>query len=524
MFRILRVTSFSRTILVVSGILFLASCASLPTEFERPESFALQDTATTRLAIDIEPLVSRHPQQSGFHLLNDGKDAFTARVGLIEAAEKSLDLQYYIWHDDLTGRVLHNRLLHAADRGVRVRLLLDDLDTAGKDAMLHTLDSHPGIEIRLFNPFANRSSRAAGFMTDLSRVNHRMHNKSLTADNRATIFGGRNIGDEYFAATEEGVAFGDLDVIGIGPVVNDVSAQFDLYWNSKWVYPISAFRDGESPGDKELEAFRQASGDLLQEARESGYSAALRQTSLASLKNIGELQYSWSRWILVYDDPSKVEAEEIKEDTHLAPSLLEAFEKTQSDLIVISPYFVPGDKLTDYFASMVERGVRVRILTNSLSANDVSIVHAGYMRYRKDLVEGGIELYEYKPTTEQIAAGEKEPSGWTGSARASLHAKSFVFDKRYMFVGSFNLDARSVALNTELGVYFESPEYAGMVAKNFDEKARIKTYKVELKDGDLVWVTEENGGEARFDKEPNTSWWTRFSTGFLSIFVIESQL
>ena len=502
--------------------LLFSGCASLPTDFERTQSFALQDTGETKLAKALEPKTAGNAGQSGFYLLTEGIDAFIARIALIESAERSLDVQYYIWHDDLTGKVLHNRLLHAADRGVRVRLLLDDLDTAGKEPTLHILDSHPNIEIRLFNPFANRNARAADFVTDLSRVNHRMHNKSITADNQATILGGRNIGDEYFDATED-VAFGDLDVIGVGPVVQEVSSMFDLYWNSQWGYPLSAFR-GETPVTAaELDAFRQQSDTYLETVRGSAYNAALKESDPSRLLDVGRIRYSWGRWVLVYDDPGKVAAKEVKEDTHLAPSLLKAFDKTQQDLIVISPYFVPGDKLTAYFAGMVDRGVRVRILTNSLSANDVGIVHAGYMRYREDLIEGGVELYEYKPTVEQTAA-KKEKASWTGSSRASLHAKSFVFDRRYLFVGSFNLDARSVALNTELGVYFDSPEYAEPVADNFDARAINRAYRVELNDRALQWVTLENGAEQRYAKEPNTSWWTRFVTGLLSIFVLESQL
>ena len=511
-----------KSLTLVFLVVLFTGCASLPENIERTESFALQDTQETELAKDVAPLILQHPEQSGFHLLDTGMEAFIARIALIETAQMSLDLQYYIWHHDLTGKAIHNRLLHAADRGVRVRLLLDDLDTAGKEATLHILDSHPGIEIRLFNPLANRNARMLDFVTDLSRVNHRMHNKTLTADNQATILGGRNIGDEYFEATD-GVAFGDLDVIGVGPVVNDVSVEFDLYWNSQWAYPLSAFRVGAAVTKTELDDFRQASDAYLDEIKGSAYNAALKETNMAKLLDIGEIAYSWAKWILVYDDPSKVVAREIKEETHLAPSLFKAFGKTQKDLIVVSPYFVPGDKLTAYFSEMVARGVRVRILTNSLSANDVKIVHAGYMRYREDLVSGGVELYEYKPSIEKTAAKQQQ-SSWTGSSRASLHAKSFIFDERYLFVGSFNLDARSVALNTEMGVYFESPEFAESIARDFDEKAIVKAFKVELDGDDLVWVTQENGEELRFENEPNTSWWTRFSTGFLSIFVIESQL
>ncbi len=518
------IQSFSPLKGIVSVVLalFLAACGSLPEHTDRVASYTLLDNAETQLAQDLKPLLEANEGLSGFYTLGEGEGAFVARLRMIKAAQKSVDTQYYIWHDDLTGKAIHNRLLHAADKGVRVRLLLDDLDTAGKEATLHLLDSHPGIEIRVFNPFANRNARGLDFVTDLSRVNHRMHNKTLTADNQATILGGRNIGDEYFEATE-GVAFGDLDIIGVGPVVNEVSAQFDLYWNSQWAYPLSAFREGEAVTKAELDDFRQESDAFLETTRGSPYIEALKKTNISKLKHIGEMEYSWGKWMLVYDDPSKVIAKEIKEETHLAPSLFKAFERTQKDLIVISPYFVPGDTLTAYFAEMVARGVRVRILTNALSANDVKIVHAGYMRYREDLIASGVELYEFKPTIEPKTAKQKK-SSWTGSSSASLHAKSFVFDERYLFVGSFNLDARSVALNTEMGVYFESPKFAEPIARDFDENAIVKAFKVELDDDDLVWVTRENGKELRFEKEPNTSWWTRFSTGFLSIIVIESQL
>lgn len=511
----------AKLFLVISVLSIVISCASLPTDFERSDSHTLQNTENTKLGKDVVPLVNQHPDQSGFHVLNDGMDAFVARLALIESAEKSLDVQYYIWHDDYTGRALHNRLLHAANRGVRVRLLLDDLDTAGKEETLHIIDSHPNIEIRLFNPFADRDVRAADFVTDLSRVNHRMHNKSLTADNQATILGGRNIGDEYFEATE-GVAFSDLDVLGIGPVVGEVSNAFDLYWNSQWAYPLAVFLQGKLIDESQLAEFQQKSDGYLEEAKQSKYANALKKTNIAKLSKLRELEYSWGRWFFVYDDPSKVGSSEVKKETHLAPTLVDAFDKTQKELIIVSPYFVPGYNLTKFLNERVKNGVRVRILTNSLAANDVPIVHAGYMRYRVDLVKGGVELYEYKPTA--IVKNNKNKGSWTGSSGASLHAKSFGFDRQFIFVGSFNLDARSVALNTEMGVFVESPKYATMLGEAFDEKALINAYRIELNNDALEWVTLENGNEVRFDVEPETSFWTRFSTDFLSIFVIESQL
>ncbi len=505
--------------------LFVSGCASLPTDFERTQSYVIKDTAKTRLGREIQPLVAKHPGKSGFHALSAGTDAFAARLQLILKAEKSLDLQYYIWHDDLTGKIFHNRLLHAADRGVRVRLLLDDLDTAGKDETLRILDAHPNIEIRLYNPFASRGVRLGEFITDTRRINRRMHNKSITADNQATIFGGRNIGDEYFDATED-VGFSDLDVMAIGPVVTEVSQQFDLYWNSQWVYPLSAFKAKEPINKDQIKVFRKDSDAFVADAKKTAYAAAIRALEIVNLSSMADLDFTWGKWYLVYDQPSKVEAEKVKVGTHLAPKLKEGMDKTKKELIIVSPYFVPGTEFTDYLVSLVKnKGVRVRILTNSLAANDVALVHAGYMRYREDLIKGGVELYEFKPIKGVTKQPKKTKAKWSGSSRASLHGKFFGFDRRYLFVGSFNLDARSVALNTELGAYFESSRYAKRLADGFDKNIMLKAYRVLLNDDGLMeWVTLENGKKVTFIVEPETGFWKRFGTDFLSIFVPESQL
>jgi putative cardiolipin synthase len=235
------------------------------------------------------------------------------------------------------------------------------------------------------------------------------------------------------------------------------------------------------------------------------------------------LEFSWSKWLLAYDHPSKVEAKEVLASTHLAPAIKNGMDKTQEDLIIVSPYFVPGVDFTAYLTAMVEKGVRVRILTNSLSANDVSLVHAGYMRYRKELVAGGVELYEYKALDNEVAV--KKGKNKIGASRASLHAKFFGFDQRYIFIGSFNLDARSVALNTELGAYFNSAPLARELSENFDANMLDAAYRLQLDDnGNLVWITRKNGEEVRFNKEPETGFWKRFNTRFLSIFVPESML
>ncbi len=522
-----RMSSWPIVLTLLSVIPMLADCVSLPHDVQRRPSFALGVEVDTALRRDIKPLVDAHPGASGFHVLIDGADAYAARLVLVKAARRTLDLQYYIWHDDLTGRVLYNRLLEAADRGVRVRILLDDLDVAGKDEMLHLIDAHPNIEIRLFNPFASRGVRIGEYLGDTRRINHRMHNKTFTADNQATIVGGRNIGDEYFGASQE-VGFSDLDVLAIGPVASKVSQAFDLFWNSRWVYPLSAFEPKHPVTDGRIRAFRMKSNTYLEEAETSAYAVANRALKMAHVTGVGDMDWVWGRWALIYDQPDKVEADQVKADTHLAPRIKEAMDATRNELLVVSPYFVPGTRFTEYLAGLVRRGVRVRIMTNSLAANDVSLVHAGYMRYRKALIKSGVGLYEYKRKKGVLPKRGTNPrvkGGWTGSSRASLHGKYFGFDRRFVFIGSFNLDARSVALNTELGAYIESPEFAQMLSDGFDHYAMVAGYRVALDQEDnIVWITLEDGREVRFDHEPEAGLWKRFSTHFLSVFVPESQL
>jgi cardiolipin synthase C len=511
-----------RRIAIFGLALFLTACASLPQDVSRTPSHAQDGVPETRMARDLEPLLAANPELSGFRTLVQGEQAFAARLQLVAAAEKTIDSQYYIWHDDLTGQTMHAMLLKAADRGVRVRLLLDDLDTAGKDQLLRTIDAHPNIEIRLFNPFANRDMRAGDFVSDTRRVNRRMHNKTLTVDNIATIFGGRNIGDEYFDAAEE-VAFADMDALGVGPIALDVSRQFDLYWNSEYVYPISAF-DWESPiTEDQVTALREISDTRLEAARASRYADVLREVSLARVERISEIDYVWSDWQLVYDQPGAITTNKVSKKTHLAPWILESMNNTREDLVIVSPYFVPGEKFTSELVALVERGVRVRILTNSLQANDVSLVHAGYMRYRKDLIRGGVELYEFRSTSNKVRRRLKRER--IDAAKTSLHAKFFGYDEHYLFIGSFNLDGRSAKLNTELGTYFASPGQARELSTSLDETVLNFAYRVDFDDrGKLEWVGMVEGQEVRHSHEPDTSWWKRVSTGFLSYVVPESQL
>ena len=509
---------------LISATLALSACSSLPTNVQRTPSYVLPDTSSTRLARDIQPLVETHAGLSGFYVMNDGVDAFATRLRIIQAAEESIDAQYYIWHTDLTGNAMYNQLLHAADRGVRVRILLDDLDTAGKDDMLQLIDAHPNVEVRLYNPFANRGMRAGDFVTDTRRVNHRMHTKTLTVDNQVTVFGGRNIGDEYFAAAKD-VGFNDMDALAIGPIVPEVSSQFDLFWNSEWVYPVTAFPRDEPITEEAVSEFRKLSDEQMSEAKNSEYADVIRQLDSMALTSFAELDMSWSDWLLAYDPPITGEGSEITAEVILAPKLKEGMDRAKTQLDIVSPYFVPGEEFTRFLTDKAQGGVQVRILTNSLESNDVSLVHAGYMRYREDLIAGGVELYEFKAVRNR-ALEEEMGRNKIDAERASLHAKFSGFDRRFLFIGSFNLDARSAVLNTELGAYFESPGHARRLAEIFDKQIMLVAYRVQLdEDGELEWITlDENGQERRVDQEPDTTFWKRFNTRFLSPIVPESQL
>ncbi len=506
----------------------LAGCAGLPTLDARTQSYAVTDTADTRLGRVIAPLVAAHPGHAGLVPFASGVDAFVARLVLAEAADRSLDVQYYIWHDDVTGRLLADRLVRAADRGVRVRVLLDDIGTAPDDVALLILDQHPNIELRLFNPVALRSARGLGTLADFGRVNRRMHNKSFTADNQATIVGGRNVGDEYYAARPD-LEFGDLDVLAVGPVVQEVSDAFDRYWNSPAAYPISALTDRRATA-QQLAQGRAALRAHTEAQRDGAYARALEASALAQALRTGDVRPFWGRARLVYDDPAKVLAETAAPLTPLQAGLAPVVDAVRAELLLVSPYFVPGEAGLAWLRRLRERGVRIRVVTNSLAASDVAAVHSGYQRYRRPLLDAGVELYEFKPTAYASAGGSGSASGGlTGSSRAALHAKSFVFDRRVVFVGSLNLDPRSLHLNTEIGVLFDSPELAGAMVDAIDAALAQQAYRVLLVDAGtpharLEWVSSEDGGTQRFDSDPAASLWRRFSVWLLSLLPIESQL
>jgi len=505
----------------------LVGCTYSSSEYQRLDSTVVKDTGDTRLGKGVAPLVADRYGKSGFLPLANGLDAFVARLGLAEASDKTLDVQYYLFHDDSTGRLLSAYLWKAAERGVRVRLLLDDMDMAGHDAGLSAIARHPNIQIRLFNPFPIRGMRFLNFITHFGTVTRRMHNKSFTVDNQVTIVGGRNIGDEYFDAAD-GVNFGDMDLLSVGPIVEKVGDAFDEYWNSDLAIPVSAF---DLPRDPQFLTRSQA---LLTEEFESlsdsAYGQRLRESNLVEKLEEGSINFFWGHADLLYDRPEKVRSEPDDRATHLGPELSEIFESVEDDLILVSPYFVPGKKGTALLKSLVERGSRVTVLTNSLAATDVPAVHGGYARYRSALVESGVEIYEMPPSNKVDSGSDR-----LGGSQASLHAKTMVFDQKRVLVGSMNLDPRSSLLNTEMGILIESPEMARVISNWRDQTLPEIAWRIELERVEdpmpfgaqqrLVWIAHQDGRQTRLNQhEPEAGFWDRLQALISRLLPIERQL
>ena len=505
---------------LVLASLLLPGCAQLPPLGERSSSVALQDTAQTRIGRSVGALVQAHPGRSGLIALADGRDAFAARVRLAEVAERSLDVQYYIWHDDMSGTLLFDALRRAADRGVRVRLLLDDNNTAALDSTLAALDAHPNIELRLFNPFAIRNWRVLGYLGDFPRLNRRMHNKSFTADNQATIIGGRNIGDEYFDAGRD-VLFVDLDVLAIGPVVREVSQDFDRYWASASSYPAASVLPPADPAA--TQALASAAAEVAHDAHARAYLTALASSPFVRAMLARQLPFDWALARMVSDDPAKGLGR-AKADDLLWSRLKRIVATPTRELQLVSPYFVPTQAGVDYFVGLARKGVKVTVLTNSLEATDVAAVHAGYAKWRRPLLEAGVILYEMKRTSPPPKDRERGRLG--SSSGSSLHAKTFAIDGSQVFVGSFNFDPRSARLNTELGFVIDCAAMAQAIAESFADNIATQAYRVRLgADGALRWVeAQPDGAEVVHDEEPGVGFWLRLGVRVMSLLPIDSLL
>lgn len=467
------------------------------------------DTADTTLGRAVSVRTAAHPNSSGVHVLGNPHESFAARALLAASAERTIDVQYYIWHRDTTGLLLLQALRKASDRGVRVRLLLDDNGIGGMDDELAALDALDGVEIRLFNPFPTRRFKRLGYVWDFGRLNRRMHSKSFTVDSQAAVVGGRNVGDEYFGATA-GILKADMDIMLIGPVVDEISTDFDTYWASGSSYPVDRLMTAPEPAQGRAALASLAA--IVDDPAASAYLREIERTPFVESLGNERLELIWADVHMVTDDPAKGLGA-LKGEQLLINQLDEVLDTPRESVVLVSPYFVPGRKGTEIFASLARSGVDVRILTNALEATDVIAVHAGYAKRRKPLLEAGVRLYEMQRLSRETVRNRS--AGPFGSSASSLHAKTFAIDGERAFVGSFNLDPRSINLNTELGFIVESPELANEVEAAFDGGIPERAYEVHLDDdGDLYWLDRRGDDIVRLDSEPGTGW---FKQGVVTV-------
>lgn len=474
---------------------------------------ALAATAPSSSPVAASP-VQESLSSNRVEMLVGAHDALAARLDLIDHATRSIDLQYYLYHDDRSGRLLADALLRAADRGVRVRVLLDDIHS-GDEKIMRALDEHPGIEVRRYNPFRLRNLRMLETVLAFGRVDRRMHNKQLTVDAASSIVGGRNIGDEYFGGSED-VAFADIDVLVSGAAVPELERVFDAYWNSarskklRVLLPDSALHH-LADLRTELAVFLGSEGMALR--------AAVLDTAYMRNRREGIFPQQECPVAVVADSPEKSES---TRRSPVARELAQLLRQADGNVLLVSAYFVPGDSGTEALVAALDHHVPVQVVTNSLASTDVPAVHAGYIRYREDLLRAGAEMWEMKPV---LPPKNRWRFGFRHGSRASLHTKTYVFDDRWIFVGSFNLDPRSAVLNTEMGVLMDCPALAGALHLGIVEALPDLAWHVRLDgSGHLRW-DDESGEKVRSStREPEAGYWRRTEVWWLNLLPLESEL
>ena len=507
-------------LLVIALAFVLDACgASVNWRYPRTPSTAFSEPETTNVGALFQRVAAPHRGLSGFLKVQSDQDAFMVRLAMADLAEKTLDAQYYIWNNDTTGRILGEHLLRAADRGVRVRVLIDDnYMTKARDlGMIALLDGHPNLKVRFFNPVTNRGSRTLSFIADFSRVNHRMHNKLFITDNALAIVGGRNIADEHFGVNAE-LNYRDLDVLAAGPIVGDLSAAFDLFWNSAWAIPVGAVVS-EVPSEDEIRAIRARSEEL---AAETPYPYPVYQDNNQDLHARllrARDQFIWAPGHVFVENPSRVTTDPSRV---IVTALAERIGRADHEVSIESPYFVMREQGISIMRNFIERGGKVRVLTNSAASTDEPPAQAGYDNTRKALLQAGVELYELRRNSNMRRK-------WSMLARKStgaLHAKVIVFDRQSVWIGSFNLDPRSIGINTEVGVMIDSREIATQVADFMEGGVTPeRAYHVTLDEkGDLLWTTEIDGKEVRYHREPAIGLGRRFAIGILRLLPIQNEL
>jgi cardiolipin synthase C len=524
--------------LVVAILALLGGCASLPpgSDFPKTVSSALADPEQTRLGRQFAGAAREHSGNSGFRIVPVGADGFLLRMQMINATEKTLDLQYFVFRGDDTGRLLTAAVLRAADRGVRVRVLIDDGETEAGDEQITALSAHPSVEIRIFNPFAYRGHstlwRAIEFIANAERLDYRMHNKLLVVDNAIALIGGRNIGDQYFQIDPDS-QLADDDVFAAGPIAQQLSKTFDEYWNDGLSIPAEAL-SGDKASRRTLSEHREALKEEGQQMRADGVDYLKRVASGEPFGGMvsGRLPLTWARAQVVADSPDKRKVKAGGRVGRLMDRrVAEAAMAVQSELLMVTPYLIPGNEGMQMVESLRLRNVRIRMLTNSLESATVLVAQSGYMHYRVPLLQNGVELYEIRSLLGN-AKGSGQTAAMSRYGNYSLHAKMFVFDRQRLFIGSMNFDQRSMHLNTEIGLIIDSPALAEQVARRFEAMVQpANSYFLALRpdvaeDGspDLVWRTLEDGRAIEYRTEPARSDWQRLKVRFLSLLPLDSEL
>lgn len=516
------------TTLFGMAVLLLAGCAGLPEHVERQPSRTFDQPEETSLGRAMDVRTQSRSGKSGFVLLDTGRQAFTHRASLIDAAERAIDAQYYIWNADESGRALAARVLAAADRGVRVRVLLDDFGIGTKDDVLYALDTHPNVEIRLYNPLPPQMRKGIrrwlGLIAEMDRLAPRMHNKLLFVDASVAVAGGRNIGNEYFDMSETR-NFRDRDVMFTGAIIPRAGASFDASWNSEGAYPIksvSSIRLDESEANAVLSRLREHArtgpAPLPAPASRDAALAAIAQAFEAATWAPAELHFN--------QPPTHDEPPSFDKPGDIAVALLDLISDTQDSLLIESGYLISGETALETYAGLRARGVQVRALTNSLASNDVVPLHAGYTRSRRQVIERGVELHELRADAASCERLVGDPTRCAPKARLALHAKSMVFDNRIVYVGSFNLNPRSAFLNTETAVVVHSPELAARISRDIEENlAPENSWRVEqTDDGGLVWKGRTNGRPVSLYGEPESGLSLRIKSFLFSLLPFEKYL
>lgn len=522
------VSAIARTF-ITAGLILAAGCATVSSYGPRGPSYALADPAETALGRALASEIAKRPGQSGFLVYDRGRDSLLSRLALAASAERTLDLQYYIVDRGVTTDLLLHSLIKAAERGVRVRILMDDVHGPNRTFAFEATAAHPGIEVRLFNPFLIGGTQSVGrlmeFAANGERLNRRMHNKLWIADNTAGLIGGRNLADEYFDANPS-ANFADLDLLTVGPVVRELSQGFDEYWNSVSAVPFKALAGAASSPEESAQALAVLRARLIA-AEDTEYGKAVATEDLQRQPIDSSLPLIWGAAYAAHDDPDKPETAITTGMQHVLPQIRTVPAATRFELLIMSPYFIPSAEGRKHLGDMTRRGVRVAVVTNSLASTDALAAHAGYARHRADLLRAGVDLFELRPEP-----GVQHPAQhrWRGAWTATLHAKLVIVDRARVLLGSMNLDPRSRLHNTEAWIGVESRELALRLTELFEESTRPDhSFQVLLQrpregDDSMEWITEEQGREVRHRSEPLAGPWTRFWRDVLSVVVPEHML